>query len=133
MDQAILVADGIGAGQDLIEHLHASAFVVEDAFWSYDPDDDQSYLFLVSPYVDRHGGRKAYLLVQDVIRRLPSWRGRSPLDVKILGVKDPIARAVAADIESYSDQQCMPPRYVSGFYRDGVYLKQVWIYPRSTH
>ena len=133
MDQATLVADGIGAGQVLIEHLRASAFVVKDAFWAYDPDDDQSYLFLVSPYVDRHGGRKAYILVQEVIRRLPSWRERSPLDVKILGAKDLVARAIAADIESHSDQQIMLLRYVSGFYRNGVHLKQVWIYPRKTH
>lgn len=133
MDQAILVADGIGAGQDLIEHLRDSAFLVKDAFWAYDSDDDQSYLFLVSRYVDRHGDLKSYLLVQEVIQRLESWRWRSPMDVKVLGEKDPVARAVAADVESYSDQRTMPLRYVSGLYRNGVSLKQVWIYPRRTH
>jgi hypothetical protein len=133
VDQATLVADRIGAGQDLIDSLHSSDFVVKDAFWSFDADDDQWYLFLVSPYMDHHRAREAYTLVQSRIRSLDSWRGRDPLDVKIVGTSEPIARAVAADIESYPDQRYMPLRRVSGLYRDGVYIKEAWIYPRRTH
>ena len=127
MDQETLVADGIEAGKDLVDALRDSDFRVKDAFWSWDEEASNWHLFLVSPYVDRHGPRKSYVLVLATTDQLPSWQEMDPLAVKVIGVGDPISKGIA----SYMDVNPESPRRFSRAYFHGTHYQDVFVYPRQ--
>lgn len=130
MDQAVLVTDMVGAGEDLIEHLRAARFPLRDAFWAFDVENDGWYLYLVNPAVDQEGFRPSIGVVHDVVRGLESWRDRSVFDIRVAGTRDPIAKAVGAYVDRYPPRVNGPLMRVTGLRAGDGILKEAFIYPR---
>jgi hypothetical protein len=98
MDQDVLVSADLAGGWHLIDALSKRGFKIEVAFWANLSDEEKWILYLASPsvdpLVDTDGLRESYRLVHDVIRESPEW-GINPFTVIVLGVKHPMAQAVA--------------------------------------
>lgn len=130
MDQATLVSGRLQAGIDLIVALRDSEFRVIDAYWSYDEEAEQWYLFLVSPFVEEFGPTLAYSVVHEALKRAPRHDPDRVelLDVKVVGPSEKIAAGVASYIRSY------PPSEVVHLSRTPIgshYVRDMYIYPRS--
>jgi hypothetical protein len=95
MDQDAMVTEQKESGERLIEALAAAGFDVRVAFWAKPTDDGKWFLYLASPTVDEKGARTAYQLVFDVLEQIPD-PGIEPLEIKVIGLNDSLARAVLA-------------------------------------
>jgi hypothetical protein len=94
MDQDLLVNDQIESGNRLIQALAHGGFDVRFAFWAKPTEDEKWFFYLVLPFVDNHGAREAYQLVHGIMRKSPDvWI--DPLDIKVVGLNDSIAKAAA--------------------------------------
>ena len=119
MDQDVLVNEQTESGKRLIKRLAESGFDVRLAFWAKPTDDGKWFLYLVSPFVDEKGALAAYLLVHDVMRKLPDpWI--DSMDVKVVRVKDSLAEAASALVRpkvSNSPYAVQPPKPFPGMTR----------------
>ena len=98
MDQATLVEMQIDDGKRLIHRLIDEGIGVSAACWVKESESGWWYLYLATPLVGETGAtRPAYRRVNDVIRALEKEGfGISPLEVKLIGPDDPIAKDVIA-------------------------------------
>jgi hypothetical protein len=128
MDQAILVVNRIGAGEELLKELRESGFPVDVAFWTEDPEFSTWRLVIASPEVDRKGLLKAYLEVLDQVKGLPSWHDVDTFEIKLVGVRDRVAKAVASYADRYLGQGL---HRTPAIYHDDVILGQTYIYPKT--
>lgn len=92
MDQDALVVTRVEAGSRLIEALAADGFEVRSAFWAKPAADGEWFLYLASPAADDPGPEAAYQTVHRVVRQRPDL-GFHPLDVRVIGMDDPMTRA----------------------------------------
>lgn len=98
MDQDAVVSEQIISGKRLIEALEADGFEVRIAFWATPTDDEKCYLYLASPVVEEQGPAAAYRSVNRVLRTTPNlWI--EPLEVRLIGLSDSIAKAALAVTE----------------------------------
>ena len=128
MDQAILVDRQIDDVPRLIDQLRTDQFDVKAAFWLYTSEAGQWFLFLVSEVVDKKGITEAYKLAFNSMRRLTLlWI--KPLEVKLVGPHDPLARAV---MEFLSKQSAPLPTHVQGMRLGDVHIENAYIFGDST-
>lgn len=90
MAQDTLVIGRIEQGARAIEAISAAGLDVSIAYWGRLADADQWQLYLGTPYVDRHGARAAYELVNGVLKSKPEL-GLELMDVRIMGLQDSLA------------------------------------------
>ena len=87
-----MVSDQNEDGKRLIEALLATGFDVRIAFWAKPTESGKWYLYLVSPFVNEHGHKEAYLYVFAQLRKMPEvWI--EPLDIKVIGLEDSLGKA----------------------------------------
>ena len=95
MDTDTLVEDLIDAGAKLVEELRQRSFDVTAAFWLKASEDGKWYFYVVSPVVDAEGLTKAYRKLHPLAQTMQSsWI--NPLQIKLIGPTNPIARDVLA-------------------------------------
>jgi hypothetical protein len=104
-----LVEEQIRDGRQLIEKLTQDGFPVTAAGWLRKSEDGQWFLYLASPVEDEEGPIGAYRRAYPVVQQMPRPFWIEPLDVKVVGTKDPIANAIAETRQRYPGN--VPVRY----------------------
>ena len=130
MDQVPLVMAQIDHGQKLLSRLTEVGFPVLAAGWIKTDEDSKWYLYLVSPFVEQEGIRRAYRVVHTVIRQMPDEPFRiDPFDVKLVGPSESIAKALV-------DMQCRHPGRMPSSYGGpglpGRSIEGAYCYPPMT-
>lgn len=101
MDQVAMVNEHLEGGRRLIDALVVEGLNVSIAFWAKPSDEAKWYLYLASPFVDERGAKAAYILVNETLRNTSDlWI--DPLDVKVVGVDDSLAKSALSACPSYS-------------------------------
>ena len=71
MDKTALVDDDIRSGKRLIEELDKAANLnISAALWLFMPEAEEWRLVVASPLVEKDGPKKAYSLIQAVIKKM---------------------------------------------------------------
>jgi hypothetical protein len=98
MGQATLVEMQIKEGQRLLDRLAREGVAVKAAAWVLESETGDWYLYLVTPLVTEDSGKRpAYRRVNEVIRAMEQEDGGMyPLEKKVVGPHDPIARDIVA-------------------------------------
>jgi len=96
MDTDTLVESLIDDGQKLVEALSLHGFEVAAAFWLKASEDGKWNFYIVSPAVDAEGIAKAYRRLHPLVRAMPQPFFIDPLDIRLIGPTNPIARDVMA-------------------------------------
>ncbi len=97
MNHETLVEMQIEDGQKLVNRLVEEGVPVNAAFWAKESPSGEWFLYLVTPLVGDDGARRpAYRRVNAVIRQIPAPFWIHPLQVKVVGAKNPIAQDVLA-------------------------------------
>src|SRR6266852_5971064 len=96
MAQTALVEMQIKEGQTLIERLTHEGIEVTAAAWVKESDSGDWYLYLATPLVgEDRATRPAYRRVNTVIREMENEGfGMAPFEQKVIGLHDPIAKAL---------------------------------------
>jgi len=89
-----LVEKLIDDGRKLVDELAQRGFEVTAAFWLKASEDGKWYFYIVSPVVDVGGLAKAYKLLHPLVRARPQPISIDPLEIKLIGPSNPIARDV---------------------------------------
>jgi hypothetical protein len=109
MDQGALVTMQIDEGQQLIDHLVAAGVPLTGAAWLKDTENDQWYLYLVTPLVSEDGAtREAYRRVNSVRRKLAEPSGIHSLQIKVIAPTDPVAQAILDLRRRYPGKKPIP-------------------------
>jgi hypothetical protein len=128
MDQVTVVEDKIDDGKRLVERLVQEGLRITAAFWAKTSEDDEWYLYLALPGAEEEGVLNAYRRINRVRRDMPPSRlGLS--DVKVIGTKEPLAKAVASLQQRYAVDR--PIRSGEVPLDWGVSLEAAYIYPAS--
>ena len=85
MDKAILVDRDISDGKKLIKSLDKSEFKISSALWLYTSELDEWKLILASSYVDIHGQKEAYKIIQQKLHKIKPPFGISLSSIKVVG------------------------------------------------
>src|SRR5262245_24633174 len=98
MAQAALVEMQFREGQTLIDRLSHEGISVTAAAWVNESESGDWYLYLVTPLVGEDDAKKvAYRRINEVIREMhKEGFGMDPLQKKVIGPHDPIARDIVA-------------------------------------
>jgi len=97
MVQGTLLEMLIDDGKRLIGRLTEVGVPVKAGFWAKESESGQWFLYLVTPLVGEDGAtRRAYRRVNAVIRQLPAPSWIDPMEIKVIGVTDPIAKDLFA-------------------------------------
>jgi hypothetical protein len=115
-------------GQKLVEELPRQGFEVTAAFWIKAAEDDQWYFYTVSPAVENEGLAQAYRRLHTLIRQMPPPFWIDPLEVKLIGPDDPIARDVLAVLGRAPGPKGSPIRW-GGKRLGNVNLEGAYLYP----
>ena len=94
MDQDSLVKDQIGAGSQLIAKFNKYA-KLQAAFWLKESDTGNWFLYLVSDQINDSNFNLAYGEVNRILRA-EAERCLDPMEIKVAGVEDSVAKAVLA-------------------------------------
>jgi len=125
MDQATLVESQIDGAWRLVKRLSVEDFGVTAAFWMKSSEDGQRFLYVASSEVDDKGPRAAYNALLATLRLMPDV-GVDPFEIKLIGARHPIARAVL-------DFQRQHPARLPSRYREarlgGVTIDEAYLYP----
>jgi hypothetical protein len=133
MDTAPLVEDEIADGRKLIEQLVSDGFDVTVAFWiRFQFEEDGPWFYIVSKIVDQEGLHPAYRAIHQALHRIPApwgpWTSVTAMgELKLVGVNDPLAKAVMAFHDRY------PGR--NRFRRPDLAnhrVEEIYIYPQIT-
>ncbi len=92
MDQNAVVSEQTESGRRLVDALDEAGFDVRVAFWAKPSEEEKWYLYIASPSVDEEGPAAAYRLALEILRqRADVWI--DPMELKMIGLKDTMARA----------------------------------------
>ncbi len=128
MGQATLVEMQIQNGHRLIDRLVREGIAVIAACWVQESESGDWYLYLATPLVGEDGATiLAYRRVNTVIRTMQKEGILiGPIDIKVIGPHDPIARDVVASLGG------QPPRTLTR-YRGGrlgeLAFEEAFVYP----
>jgi hypothetical protein len=122
MDTETLVENLIVDGQKLVEELPLRGFEVAAAFWLKASEDGKWYFYVVSPAVDAEGIAKAYRRLHPLVRALPQPFFIDPLEIKLIGPSNPIARDVMAN------QGARRVRW-TGKWLGNISIEEAYLYP----
>jgi hypothetical protein len=128
MDTESLVENLIDDGQKLFEYLPQNGFTVAVAFWLKASEDGRWYFYLVSPVVDADGLPKAYRRLHTLIRRMPEPVSIDPLEIKLIGPENPIAKDVLAIHTRVPGPRPSPIRW-GGTSLGNISIEGAYLYP----
>ena len=128
MDTDTLVENLIDDGRKLVEELPQRGFDVTAAFWLQASEDGKWYFYIVSPVVDADGLANAYRRLHPLVRAMaqPFWI--DPLEIKLVGPNNPIARDVLA-IHNPSPRPRVTPIRWDGKKLGNVSIEGAYLYP----
>jgi hypothetical protein len=129
VDQEILVREQIDGAGKLIDRLAGAGFDLTAAFWAKTDEDDQWYLYLASPVVDREGPQGGYAAVRRALSALGGqWDEPSqaidPYSVKVLETNHPLTQSVL-DVQGRHPgpvNMWYRVRYLRGYSIEGAYI-----------
>ncbi len=129
MDQGTLVEMQIEDGRKLMGRLAEEGIPVTVAFWAKESESGQWFLYLVTPLISEGGvARPAYRRVNAVLTQMPSPFWIHPLEVKLIGPTDPVARDVLAVHERAGRSRVRPVRW-EGTRLGELSVEGVYLYP----
>jgi hypothetical protein len=128
VDTTTLVSELIEDGKRIVEQLPHDGFEVTAAFWLKAAEDGQWYFYIVSPVAERERLNDAYRRLYTLIRRMPELRWIDPLEVKLIGPSNPIARDVLA-IHNRPPGPKMGPIHWGGRVLGNVRVEGAYLYP----
>ncbi len=128
MDTESLVESAMVAGVKLIEKLFQEGFEVLAAVWLKTSEKGRWRFYVVSSVVETAGIHQAYGRLHTLIREMPQPFGIDPLEVKLLGPSDPIARDVLAIHSQASAPKGCPVRW-EGNALGNVSIEGAYLYP----
>jgi hypothetical protein len=128
VDTNTLVSDLIDDGRKIVEQLPQEGFDVTAAFWLKAADDGQWYFYIVSPVAESERLNDAYRRLYTIIRQVcrPLWL--DPLEVKLIGPSNPIAKDVLAIHNHAPGQRGCPIRW-GGKQLGKVPVEEAYLYP----
>jgi hypothetical protein len=93
MDTTALVKEQIDFGQKFIDNLPMGGFDVTGAFWMKESERDQWDFYIISKVVDEDYPNR-YRRLSPLMDRMPRPYWIDPLEVRLLGTTDPLAKDV---------------------------------------
>jgi hypothetical protein len=132
MDLCTLVDRLIDDGQRLSEQLSQNGLEVVAAFWLKAVEDERWYFYLVSPLVESEGISQAYTQFHTSLREVPPLLWLDPLEVKVIGVTDPIAKHILAIHAQRTRHREFPIRW-RGKRLGEMNVDDAYLYPLPTN
>jgi hypothetical protein len=126
MDQATLVEGQLQDGEKLLARLAQEGFPVTAACWVHEGESGQWFLYIASPVVDVEGSMKAYRRALPLVLQMPQPFVIHPLEVKIIGTADALAKDVAAARDRCPGKS---PGWFRGDRLGNVSIDGAYIYP----
>lgn len=96
MDTTTLVSDLVKDGKTIVEQLPKDGFEVTAAFWLKRAEDGQWRFYIISPIAESERMNDAYRRLFALIRKMPPLDWLNPLEVRLIGPNDAIAKDVLA-------------------------------------
>jgi hypothetical protein len=127
MDQETLVKERIDDGKKVVDQLPGLGFEVTAALWIQAIDDGEWRFYLISPVVETVGLTAAYGKLHTAIRAMPPSR-IDPLEVRLLGPSDPVARDVLAIYQCFPQSRGYATWW-QGKHLGGVNIEGAYLYP----
>jgi hypothetical protein len=132
MDKTALVDHLIDDGKQLVERLGQDGFPVTAAFW-LQPAEDGGWLFYVaSPQVETAGLSAAYRQLHIIIRKMPQPFWIDPLEVKLIGERNPLTLSVL-DIYNRTGGPAASPIVWGGKQLANLTIEGAYLYPLPTN
>jgi hypothetical protein len=128
MDKDTLVENRINYGRLLVEELPQRGFPVAAGFWLKPTVDGKWRFYLVSSAVDAEGLTEAYGQLHPVVRAMPQPFWIDPLEIKLIGPSNPIARDAIAYLSSASAPRLAPVPW-GGTRLGDVIVDEAYLYP----
>jgi hypothetical protein len=128
MDTESLVEERVNDGQKVIAILLAGGFPVTAAFWLKATENDKWYFYVASAVVDDEGLAKAYRKLHPLVRVLPQPCWVDPLEIKLIGPSNPIAKDVLAAQARAGGPGVSPLRW-RGKRLGTVSIEEAYFYP----
>ena len=128
MDTSTLVKELVEDGKRIVEQLPQDGFELTAAFWLKASEDGQWYFYIVSPVAEREHLNDAYRQLYTLIRRMPQLSWLDPLEVKLIGPTNPIAKDVLA-IHTRVPGPRMSPLHWGGKVLGSVNVEGAYLYP----
>jgi hypothetical protein len=128
VDTTALVDELIEDGRRIAEQIPQNGFDVTAAFWLKDAEDGQWVFYIVSPVAESERLSEAYGWLHTLIRRMPPPRWIDPLEVKLIGPGNPIARDVLA-IHNRATGPSGCPIHWGGQQLGNVRIEGAYLYP----
>jgi hypothetical protein len=128
VDTTTLVDDLIEDGRKIVEQLPQGGFEVTAAFWLKAAEDGQWYFYIVSPVAERERLSEAYGWLHTLIRTMPPPRWIDPLEVKLIGPSNPIAREVLVIHNRGPGPNGCPIRW-GGQQLGNIRIDEAYLYP----
>ena len=126
MDQVTLVNPQVKAGEWMLGEF-AKCYPVKAAYWLRSDEDEDWYLYLASDKINDTNFDIAYGEVLTIARKSQNpWL--NPFRVKVVGMEDPIARAIAEVTKNYPGET---PILLNGATFGNVWIDGAIVYPRS--
>jgi hypothetical protein len=130
VDTLTLVKEMVEDGRRIVVQLPKDGFEVTAAFWLKAAEDEQWYFYIVSPVAERERLNEAYQQLYTLIRRMPAPQWIDPLEVRLIGPSNPIARDVLA-IHSRAAGPKVSPIHWGGRMLGNVSVESAYLYPLS--
>jgi hypothetical protein len=128
MDTDSLVEHLLDDGQKLIEQLPRNGFEVVAAFWLKASENGRWYFYLVSPVVESEGLTKAYRRLHTLIRQMTGPLWIDPLEIKLIGPDNLIAKEVLAINSRMPGPRVSPIRW-GGRSLGNISIEGAYLYP----
>jgi len=115
-------------GEKLINELPARGFPVEAGFWIQPSEDHQWYFYLISPEAEDDKLAAAYQKLHTAVRRMSDIVQINPLEIKLIGPDDSLAKAVVAVHRKFPGR--LPLQYGQGGRNlSGISIDRAYFYP----
>jgi hypothetical protein len=96
MDTSTLVSDLINDGQRIVDRVPSAGIEITAAFWIRSIEDSLWYFYVVSPIAESEPLNHAYARVMTLVRQMPGPHWIDPLEIRLIGPSNPIAKSVLA-------------------------------------
>jgi hypothetical protein len=132
MGQGTLVEMQIKDGQRLIDRLAREGVAVTAACWVKESESGQWFLYLATPLVGEDGAKRAaYRRVgPHILEMQKEGFSIDPLEVKVIGPRDPIAKDVVAH---RGGRQARTPTRFRGSRLGELAVEDAYVYPPTAN
>jgi len=131
MDTITLGTERIDDADRLIKQLPQAELEAMAAFWLKSTENDKWYFYLVSPVAETTALPQAYGRLHTLIRQMPPPFSIDPLEVRLIGPTNPIARDVLDILRRIPGPQPCPIRW-GGIRLGNVSIDGAYLYPLPT-